>query len=204
MKGSHIFLFSAMCWLMLAHGNKIFRFGPCRISMSMNEIRAGFAAIKANIVSIAGGSGGVGKPFLSGSGDHPALTTASLPAQQSRDPIRTVSILSHPHSLHRIKSSEKCCIIHHLFNFYVDKVFKYCTTEDSYVNRKISSIANSFLSIKRNLAQCHNQNMCKCGQESTEKFKQILANYKGLNVTSAAMKSLGELDILLDWMEKSR
>lgn len=25
-----------------------------------------------------------------------------------------------------------------------------------------------------------------------------------LNVTSAAMKSLGELDILLDWMEKSR
>ncbi|NXA52651.1 IL20 protein, partial [Nothocercus julius] len=171
MKGSHIFLFSATCWLMLANGNKIFHFGPCRISVSMNEIRAGFAAIKANI--------------------------------QGRDPIRTVSILSQPHSLHRIKSSEKCCIIHHLFNFYVDKVFKYCTTEDSYINRKISSIANSFLSIKRNLAQCHNQNMCKCGQESTEKFKQILTNYKGLNVTSAAMKSLGELDILLDWMEKS-
>uniref|UniRef100_A0A8C6ZBE7 Interleukin-20-like n=1 Tax=Nothoprocta perdicaria TaxID=30464 RepID=A0A8C6ZBE7_NOTPE len=153
MKGSHVLLFSTMCWSMLANGNKLFHFGPCRISMSMNEIRAGFAAIKANIVS---------------------------------------------------SSSEKCCIIHHLFNFYVDKVFKYCTTEDSYVNRKISSIANSFLSIKRNLAHCHNQNMCKCGQESTEKFKQILTNYRGLNVTSAAMKSLGELDILLDWMEKSR
>ncbi|NXG31709.1 IL20 protein, partial [Dromaius novaehollandiae] len=176
MKGSHFFLclFSVVCWLnlMLANGNRIFRFGPCRISMSVNEIRSGFTAIKANI--------------------------------QARDPIRTVSILSHPHSLHKTKSSDKCCIIHHLFNFYMDRVFKHCTTEDSYINRKISSIANSFLSIKRKLVQCHNQNNCKCGQESMEKFKQIVTNYEGLNVTSAAIKSLGELDILLDWMEKSR
>ncbi|KFW89119.1 Interleukin-20, partial [Phalacrocorax carbo] len=77
-----------------------------------------------------------------------------------------------------LKSSDRCCITHQLFNFYVDKVFKHCKTEDSYVNRKISSIANSFLSVKRKLGQC-------------------------LNVTSAAIKSLGELDILLDWMEKS-
>ncbi|XP_062451211.1 interleukin-20-like [Rhea pennata] len=176
MKGSHFFLclFSVICWLnlMLANGSKIFHFGPCRISMSVSEIRSGFTAIKANI--------------------------------QARDPIRTVSILSHLHSLHRVKSSDKCCIIDRLFNFYVDKVFKHCTTEDSYVNRKISSIANSFLSIKRKLTHCHNQNMCKCGQESMEKFNQILTNYEGLNVTSAAIKSLGELDILLDWMEKSR
>uniref|UniRef100_A0A8B9Z1G4 Interleukin 19 n=1 Tax=Buteo japonicus TaxID=224669 RepID=A0A8B9Z1G4_9AVES len=97
----------------------------------------------------------------------------------------------------------RCCITHHLFDFYVDKVFKHCKTEDSYVNRKISSIANSFLSVKRKLEQCHEENKCLCGEESTEKFKQILANYEGLNVTSAAIKSLGELDILLDWMEKS-
>uniref|UniRef100_A0A8B9Z5V9 Interleukin 19 n=1 Tax=Buteo japonicus TaxID=224669 RepID=A0A8B9Z5V9_9AVES len=100
-------------------------------------------------------------------------------------------------------SSDRCCITHHLFDFYVDKVFKHCKTEDSYVNRKISSIANSFLSVKRKLEQCHEENKCLCGEESTEKFKQILANYEGLNVTSAAIKSLGELDILLDWMEKS-
>ncbi|XP_074971949.1 interleukin-20-like [Phalacrocorax aristotelis] len=122
---------------------------------------------------------------------------------QARDPIKTLSILSYPHSLHKVKSSDRCCITHQLFDFYVDKVFKHCKTEDSYVNRKISSIANSFLSVKRKLGQCHEQNKCTCGQESTEKFKQILANYEGLNVTSAAIKSLGELDILLDWMEKS-
>ncbi|NWZ86465.1 IL20 protein, partial [Poecile atricapillus] len=122
---------------------------------------------------------------------------------QSRDPIRTLSILSHPHSLHKVKSSDRCCITHQLFTFYVDKVFKHCRTEDSFVNRKISSIANSFLSVRRKLGQCRENNNCVCGEESTEKFKQILANYEGLNVTSAAMKSLGELDILLDWMEKS-
>uniref|UniRef100_A0A8C3R910 Interleukin 19 n=1 Tax=Cyanoderma ruficeps TaxID=181631 RepID=A0A8C3R910_9PASS len=102
------------------------------------------------------------------------------------------------------QSSDRCCMAHQLFTFYVDKVFKHCRTEDSFVNRKISSIANSFLSARRKLGQCREQNNCVCGEESTEKFKQILANYEGLNVTSAAMKSLGELDILLDWMEKSR
>ncbi|KFV11384.1 Interleukin-20, partial [Tauraco erythrolophus] len=149
MKRSHLFLclFSMLSWLNWAPaaGSKIFHFGPCRISVSVTEIRSGFTAIKANI--------------------------------QARDPIKTLSILSHPQSLHKVKV-DRCCIILHLFNFYVDKVFKHCKTEDSYINRKISSIANSFLSVKRKLGQC-------------------------LNVTSAAIKSLGELDILLDWMEKS-
>ncbi|XP_008498895.1 interleukin-20-like [Calypte anna] len=175
MKGSHLLLclLSISCsvgWV-LAAGSRIFHFGPCRVPMTMTEIRAGFTAIKAKI--------------------------------QARDPIRTLSILSHPHSLHKVKSSDRCCMTHHLFNFYVDKVFRHCKTEDSYVNRKISSIANSFLSVRRKLEQCREQNKCTCGQESTEKFNQVLANYEGLNVTAAAMKSLGELDILLDWMEKS-
>ncbi|NXS60393.1 IL20 protein, partial [Brachypteracias leptosomus] len=122
---------------------------------------------------------------------------------QARDPIKTLSILSYPHSLHKVKSSERCCVTHHLFNFYVDKVFKHCRSEDSYVNRKISSIANSFLSVRRKLRHCHEQNQCMCGEESTEKMKQIRVNFEGLNVTSAAIKSLGELDILLDWMEKA-
>ncbi|XP_009995794.1 PREDICTED: interleukin-20-like [Chaetura pelagica] len=175
MKGSHMFLclLSMSCWLnwMPTTGIKIFHFGPCRVPMTMTEIRSGFTAIKANI--------------------------------QARDPIRTLSILSHPHSLHKVQSSDRCCITHHLLNFYVDKVFRHCKTEEPYVNRKISSIANSFLSLRRKLEQCREQNQCMCGQESTEKFNQIIANYKGLNVTAAAIKSLGELDILLDWMEKS-
>uniref|UniRef100_A0A8B9ITT8 Interleukin family protein n=1 Tax=Amazona collaria TaxID=241587 RepID=A0A8B9ITT8_9PSIT len=166
----------------------------------MTEIRLGFTAIKANIVSNAPHSCRAGEALylvapkapLEPACSSPCL---SCPMQQARDPVRTILFL---------KSSDRCCIAHHLFNFYVDKVFKHCKTEDSYINRKISSIANSFLGMKRKLRQCHEQNKCMCGEESTEKFKQILANYEGLNVTSAAMKSLGELDILLDWMEKSQ
>ncbi|KAM9519936.1 interleukin-20-like isoform 1-T1 [Guaruba guarouba] len=176
MKGSHLFLclFSVLCWLNL-------------MPTAGNRVfHFGHCRVSMSMTEIRLGF------------------TAIKANIQARDPIRTLSILSHPHSLHKVKSSDRCCITHHLFNFYVDKVFKHCKTEDSYINRKISSIANSFLSMKRKLRQCHEQNKCMCGEESTEKFKQILANYEGLNVTSAAMKSLGELDILLDWMEKSQ
>ncbi|NXE07839.1 IL20 protein, partial [Lophotis ruficrista] len=175
MKGSCLFLclFSISCWLNL-------------IPTAGNKIFClGACRVPMSVTEIRAGF------------------TAIKANIQARDPIRTLSILSHPHSLHKVKSSDRCCITHHLFSFYVDKVFKHCKTEDSFVNRKISSIANSFLSLKRKLEQCREQNKCMCGQESTKKFQQILANYEGLNVTSAAFKSLGELDILLDWMEKS-
>ncbi|EMP30814.1 Interleukin-20 [Chelonia mydas] len=102
----------------------------------------------------------------------------SFPAcvEQAKDAIRTISILSYPYSLHNF-NVDRCCIIRHLLRFYVDKVFKHCETEDSHVNRKISSIANSFLSIKKKFRQCNEQNACNCGEEATEKYKQILTNY---------------------------
>uniref|UniRef100_A0A8D2MM69 Secreted protein n=1 Tax=Zonotrichia albicollis TaxID=44394 RepID=A0A8D2MM69_ZONAL len=149
MRGSPLFLcfFSVSCWmnLMPIAGDRIFHFGACRVSMSMTEIRAGFTAIKANIVSISQALGAGGAP------------------------------------------GNRCCITYQLFTFYVDKVFKHCRTEDSFVNRKISSIANSFLIYSIYLTHIFKFSLCWI-----------------LNVTSAAMKSLGELDILLDWMEKSR
>lgn len=111
MKGSHLLLClcSVTCWLSLmpAAGNKIFHFGPCRISMSVTEIRSGFTAIKANIVSIATGPWGAGdlcsQQFPKPCGAGASITTSSLPMQQARDPIRTLSILSHPQSLHKVK-----------------------------------------------------------------------------------------------------
>ncbi|TFK00477.1 Integrin alpha-5 [Platysternon megacephalum] len=106
-----------------------------------------------------------------------ASFTAIKATIQAKDAIRTISILSYPYSLHNFNSADRCCIIHHLLRFYVDKVFKHCETEDSHVNRKISSIANSFLSIKKKFRQCNEQNVCDCGEEAIEKYKQILTNY---------------------------
>uniref|UniRef100_A0A674IK67 Interleukin family protein n=1 Tax=Terrapene triunguis TaxID=2587831 RepID=A0A674IK67_9SAUR len=162
-------LLSTMCWLYLTPttGNKIFQFGPCMISMNVNEIRASFTAIKATI--------------------------------QAKDAVRTISILKDIISL---KSADRCCIIHHLLRFYVDKVFKHCETEDSHVNRKISSIANSFLFIKKKFRQCTWVPFCSF-QIAIIIYQIFLSIYFQLNTASAAMKSLGELDILLDWMEKA-
>ncbi|XP_006024845.1 interleukin-20-like [Alligator sinensis] len=245
--------------------NKIFHFGSCEILMNVNEIRTGFTAIKANI--------------------------------QARDTVRTTSILSFPYSLHRVNSEDTCCFIHHLLKFYVDMVFKHCETEDSWVNRKISSIANSFLSIKKNfrhcceinmhfhelrhnfaavkemlqsqdkntdvrflpksyslqdiepvdrccflrhlmrfylanvfkhceessflvkrkvssiannflhikrdLRLCHDAGMCHCTEDVKQKYTRILSRFEEMDIQSAAIKALGELDILLDWMDKT-
>lgn len=109
MRGSPLFLclFSMSCWvnLMPTAGDKIFHFGACRVSMSMTEIRAGFTAIKANIVSIPQAPGGLGEPLAApGAPLEPAGPCPSPSSlQQSRDPIRTLSILSHPQSLHKVK-----------------------------------------------------------------------------------------------------
>ncbi|XP_029768171.1 interleukin-20-like [Terrapene carolina triunguis] len=172
------------------------------ISMNVNEIRASFTAIKATIqakdavrtISI------LSYPY--------SLHNFNLP--QVKEPQARSAfgmggyseVLQEGVGADNI-SADRCCIIHHLLRFYVDKVFKHCETEDSHVNRKISSIANSFLFIKKKFRQCNEQNVCNCGEEATEKYKQILSNYGQLNTASAAMKSLGELDILLDWMEKA-
>uniref|UniRef100_U3JCS1 Interleukin 19 n=1 Tax=Ficedula albicollis TaxID=59894 RepID=U3JCS1_FICAL len=159
MRGSPLFLclFSVSCWLNLmpTAGDKIFHFGACRVFLSTAEIRAGFTAIKADVVSISQAAGGLGEPLWN-----------------------------------------RCCITHQLFTFYVDKVFKHCRTEDSFVNRKISSIANSFLSTFK-------FSLCWVVLAVSAHSSLLHLSFQ-LNVTSAAMKSLGELDILLDWMEKSR
>uniref|UniRef100_A0A8C6XC98 Interleukin family protein n=1 Tax=Naja naja TaxID=35670 RepID=A0A8C6XC98_NAJNA len=98
-------------------------------------------------------------------------------------------------------SVDRCCLIHHILRFYLDKVFRHCETESLLINRKVSGIANSFLSTEKKFRECHDQNTCHCGEDAITKYEQIINNYEQMEVTSAAMKSLGELDILLDWLE---
>ncbi|XP_062995213.1 interleukin-20-like [Elgaria multicarinata webbii] len=121
---------------------------------------------------------------------------------QARDAIRTTSILLHPHSLHDFQSLDRCCLIRHILRFYLDKVFRHCGTENLHISRKVSSIANSFLSIEKKFRECQHQGMCSCGEDAINRYRQIITNYEQIDVSSAAMKSLGELDILLDWFEE--
>ncbi|XP_006996905.2 interleukin-20 isoform X2 [Peromyscus maniculatus bairdii] len=98
--------------------------------------------------------------------------------------------------------SERCCLLRHLVRLYLDRVFKFYQTPDHRILRKTSSLANSFLLIKKELSICHSRMACHCGEEAMKKYNQILSHFTELELQAAAVKALGELGILLRWMEE--
>uniref|UniRef100_A0A8D0DNL6 Interleukin 19 n=1 Tax=Salvator merianae TaxID=96440 RepID=A0A8D0DNL6_SALMN len=121
--------FSQILFLLLGTavmGDNFFQFGPCNISININEIWDSFAAVKEFVVSI------VSCAFLYET--HPA-------------------------------SSDRCCLIHRVLRFYLDRVFRHCETENLHINRKISGIANSFLSIVKKFRECQDESLCNCGEQ---------------------------------------
>ncbi|XP_048213709.1 interleukin-20 isoform X3 [Perognathus longimembris pacificus] len=97
---------------------------------------------------------------------------------QANDENIDIRILRSTESLQDTEPSEKCCLLHHLLSLYLGRVFKNYQTSDHHTLRMISSLANSFLIIKKDLRIC-------------------------LEPRAAIVKALGELDILLRWMEES-
>ncbi|XP_038204369.1 interleukin-19 [Arvicola amphibius] len=123
-------------------------------------------------------------------------------ALQAKDTFKNVTILSSLENLDSIKPVDVCCVTSHLLTFYRDRVFKDHQETSHEVMRRISKIANSFLQMQRTLEQCvHSQ--CLCSQEATNATRIIQDNYNQLEVSSAALKSLGELDIFLAWIGKN-
>ncbi|XP_024428362.2 interleukin-19 [Desmodus rotundus] len=123
-------------------------------------------------------------------------------AIQAKDTFYNFTILSASETLHKIKPLDVCCVTKNLLAFYMDRVFKDHQELDPRILRKISSIANSFLYMHKVLQQCE-QRLCPCRQEATNVTRIIHNNYHQLEVRSAALKSLGELDIFLAWVDKN-
>uniref|UniRef100_A0A8I5N6Q1 Interleukin family protein n=1 Tax=Papio anubis TaxID=9555 RepID=A0A8I5N6Q1_PAPAN len=124
-------------------------------------------------------------------------------AIQAKDTFPNVTILSTLETLQIIKPLDVCCVTKNLLAFYVDRVFKDHQEPNPKILRKISSIANSFLYMQKTLRQCQEQRQCHCRQEATNVTRVIHDNYDQLEVRSAAVKSLGELDIFLAWIAKN-
>ncbi|XP_016071011.1 PREDICTED: interleukin-20 [Miniopterus natalensis] len=123
---------------------------------------------------------------------------------QAKDEIIDHRILRKTESLPNTKPADQCCLLRRLLRLYLDTVFKNYRTSDLHILRKISSLANSFLTIKKDLRLCHAHMTCPCGEEATEKYSQILSHFEELKPREAVVKALGELDILLQWMEETR
>ncbi|KAL0608901.1 Interleukin-19 [Plecturocebus cupreus] len=124
-------------------------------------------------------------------------------AIQAKDTFPNVTILSTLETLQSIKPLDVCCVTKNLLAFYVDRVFKDHQEPQPKILRKISSIANSFLYMQKTLQQCQQQRQCHCSQEATNVTRVIHDNYDQLEVRSAAVKSLGELDVFLAWIDKN-
>ncbi|XP_007897814.1 interleukin-20-like [Callorhinchus milii] len=99
-----------------------------------------------------------------------------------------------------IPAEESCCFLNHLLRFYVENVFKHYTPTSDLIKRKTSSLANSFLSVKRDLRQCHAQRKCNCGEQSRAQIKKIQNAFEMLDQRAATVKAYSEVDILIRWM----
>ncbi|XP_012616466.2 interleukin-19 [Microcebus murinus] len=123
-------------------------------------------------------------------------------AIQAQDTFQNVTILSTSETLQSVKPSDTCCVTKNLLAFYVDRVFKDHREPNPRILRKISSIANAFLYMQRTLRRCQEQRLCHCRQEATNATRIVHDNYDQLEIRSAAVKSLGELDVFLAWIDK--
>ncbi|KAM6217353.1 interleukin-19 [Rhynchocyon petersi] len=119
---------------------------------------------------------------------------------QANDTFKNTTILS---NLHSIKPIDMCCVTRELLEFYMKRVFPFREKMDLQISREISSISNSFLSLHRTVKPCKEQNLCPCSEKATNATRIINSNYDQLGVPSAAIKSLGELDVLIAWIDKN-
>ncbi|KAI4884825.1 hypothetical protein NFI96_021008, partial [Prochilodus magdalenae] len=100
-----------------------------------------------------------------------------------------------------LQATESCCFLRQVLRFYIEKVFNSYTSSQSLHRRTTSVLANSFLSISKDLRACHSQMHCQCSAETNLKFDAIQTNYDKLEIGAASVKAIGELDSLLEWLE---
>uniref|UniRef100_A0A8C1CUI2 Interleukin 19 like n=2 Tax=Cyprinus carpio TaxID=7962 RepID=A0A8C1CUI2_CYPCA len=103
--------------------------------------------------------------------------------------------------MHSLQATESCCFLRQLLHFYMDKVFIDYTSSHSVHRRTTSVLANSFLSITKDLRVCHANAQCECGEDAKLKLTGIQTTYDKLDQASGAVKAIGELDSLLEWIE---
>ncbi|XP_023404128.2 interleukin-19 isoform X1 [Loxodonta africana] len=121
-------------------------------------------------------------------------------AIQANDTFKNVTILS---NLHSIKPIDVCCMTRELLEFYMKRVFKHREELSLQISREVSSISNSFLPLQRTVQPCKKQSLCPCSEEAISATRTIINNYDQLEVRSAAIKSLGELDVFIAWIDKN-
>ncbi|XP_069800964.1 interleukin-20-like [Dendropsophus ebraccatus] len=118
------------------------------------------------------------------------------------DKITDITLLK-AKALKQIQPFEQCCFLYNLGNFYVTNVFPVLEQIVLEQHRELIHLANSVLSLNKELNECHAALRCPCGQQSHSIMKQYKKAYFKMATTKAATKAVGELDILFRWIEKN-
>ncbi|KAM9362238.1 interleukin 19 like [Symphorus nematophorus] len=96
-----------------------------------------------------------------------------------------------------VQDGQTCCFLHLVLRFYVERVFSNYASSQPQDQRCSSALANSFVSIRRDIHKCH----CHCAEETQKTVDSLHAEFIKLEINQAAHKAVGELDTVLDWLE---
>ncbi|XP_036007786.1 interleukin 19 like isoform X1 [Fundulus heteroclitus] len=96
-----------------------------------------------------------------------------------------------------VQEGQTCCFVRLLLRFYVERVFRNYESSQPHQQRCASSLANAFVSIRKEMHKCH----CNCGEETQRTIDSVLAKFDKLQIEQAAQKAVGELDTVLEWLE---
>ncbi|KAM3934822.1 interleukin-20-like [Leptodactylus fuscus] len=100
-----------------------------------------------------------------------------------------------------IPPSDRCCFLEHIIHFYMDKVFSHYHLLDTDHVKTISQIANSFCELFGSPRACQVEFIHTCKDVTMLNLGAIETNFKKLPHNKAILKAIGELDILLSWMD---
>ncbi|XP_029791254.1 interleukin-24 [Suricata suricatta] len=122
---------------------------------------------------------------------------------QAKDNITSVRLLR-KEILQNVSDAESCYLIHALLKFYLNTIFKnyHDKAADFRVRKSFSTLANNFVVLLSKL-QPSQENKRFSGHDSARRrFLLFQRAFKQLDIEAAQTKALGEVDILLTWMEK--
>ncbi|XP_070815699.1 interleukin 19 like [Chaetodon trifascialis] len=100
-------------------------------------------------------------------------------------------------SIKDVQDGQTCCFLYLVLRFYVERVFRNYASSEPQDQRCSSALANAFVSIRRDIHNCH----CQCTEETRRTVDSLHARFIQLEISQAAQKAVGELDTVLEWLE---
>ncbi|CAB1457815.1 unnamed protein product [Pleuronectes platessa] len=97
-----------------------------------------------------------------------------------------------------VPEGQKCCFLHLLLRFYVERVFSNYASSHPQHRRSSSTLANAFVIIRKDIHKCH----CHCEEATQRTIDSLHAEFIKLQANEGAQKAMGELDTVLEWLER--